>query len=53
MTGISNVELRHETNDRRRVLKRIKFKMINDTDMNALLVLMNLFCSSFVAFSSF
>lgn len=35
MTGISNVVLLHEINDRTRVLKRIMYEMINDTDMNA------------------
>jgi hypothetical protein len=35
MTGISNVELRHEIKDRTRVMKRIKCEEINDTDMKA------------------
>ena len=38
MTGISNVELLHEIKDRTRVLKRIKFDIINDADMNTWLV---------------
>ena len=35
MTGISPVEQMHEIKDRARVLKGIKYEMINDADMNA------------------
>jgi hypothetical protein len=38
MTGISNVELLHEIKDRTRVLKKITYEMIYDTDINARLV---------------